>query len=144
MAAIYIYWISTALLSLLYFTSAIMYITKADFVRTAQAQLGYSASHLVPFMIAIKLLAPVAIMWRFNVALSDLAYAGVLYHLILSGMAHLGVRKPQGAIPALIGLCLLAASFSTQNLARQLPSPHAPGASIQLTSLTLPTEGVKP
>lgn len=138
MAAIYLYWISTALLSLLYFASAIMYITKAGFVRKVQAQLGYSASHLVPFMIAIKLLAPVVIVWRFNVALSDLAYAGVLYHLILSAMAHLGVRKPRGAIPAFVGLCLLAASFSTQNLARHLPSPHAPDAITQLTS---PTQG---
>lgn len=135
MAASYIYWLSTALLSLLYFASASMYIAKGDFVRKAQADLGHSASYLVPFMIVVKILGPVAILWRFNVALSDLAYAGILYHLILSGMAHLGVRKPKGAIPAAVGLVLLVASFATQNAARELPSPYAPAATSVQTSL---------
>lgn len=135
MAASYIYWLSTALLSLLYFASASMYIAKGDFVRKAQADLGYSASYLVPFMIMVKILGPVAILWRFNVALSDLAYAGILYHLILSGMAHLGVGKPKGAIPAAVALVLLVASFATQNAARELPSPYAPAATSVQASL---------
>lgn len=135
MATTYIYWISTSLLSLLYFASATMYIAKGDFVRKAQADLGYSAPLLVPFMIGVKLLGPVAILWHFNVALSDLAYAGILYHLILSGLAHLGVRKPKGAIPALAGLIFLVASFATQNAARELQSPYAPAATAIQTSI---------
>ena len=126
MAATYIYWISTALLSLLYFVSASMYIARGDFVREALADLGYSAPLLVPFMIVVKVLGPVAILWHFSVTLSDLAYAGILYHLILSGFAHLGVRKPKGAIPAAAGLILLVASFATQSAARELSSPYAP------------------
>ncbi|MCI4005036.1 MULTISPECIES: DoxX family protein [Dickeya] len=126
MATTYTYWGSTALLSLLYFASAFLYIAKSDFVRKAQAELGYSAPNLVPFMIVVKILGPAAILWHFNVALSDLAYAGILYHLILSGLAHLGVRKPKGAIPAAVGLILLAASFATQNAARELQSPYSP------------------
>ena len=122
----YFYWISTALLSLLYFASAAMYITKQAYVREAQNKLGYSAAGLVPFMIVVKVLGPVVILSRFNVALSDLAYAGIFYHLILSGMAHLGVRNPKGAIPAAIGLIVLTISFVTQNDARQLASPYAP------------------
>lgn len=123
----YAYWTSTVLLSLLYLTSVFMYVTKRDYVKQAQAQLGYSAAHLVPFMIVVKILGPVAILSRFNVALSDLAYAGLLYHLILSGMAHLGVRKPKAALPAAVGLVLLVTSFVTQNAAREVPSPYAPG-----------------
>lgn len=126
MALTYTYWISTALLSLLYFASASMYIAKGAFVRQAQAELGYASSHLVPFMIVVKILGPAAILWRFNVALSDLAYAGIFYHLVLSGLAHLGVRKPKGAIPAAVGLILLVASFATQNAAREIDSPYAP------------------
>jgi len=129
----YIYWISTALLSLLYFASALMYIAKGDFVRNAQAELGYSASHLVPLMIVVKVLGPATILWRFNVALSDLAYAGMFYHLLLSASAHLGVHKPKGAIPAAVGLILLTASFMTQNAVREFPSPYAPPAIIQTT-----------
>ncbi len=128
MITTHVYWISTALLSLLYVSSAFLYLSKASFVRNAQAELGFSASFLVPFMVLIKLLAPVVILSRFNVALSDLAYAGTLYHLVLSGLAHLGVGKPKGAIPAALGLALLAASFATQNVAREMPSPYAPAA----------------
>jgi hypothetical protein len=130
MAANYTYWISTTLLSLLYFVSAFMYITKRAFVRKAQVELGYSAPNLVPFMIVIKILGPAAILLHSNVALSDLAYAGMFYHLILSGLAHLGVRKPKSAIPAAVGLILLALSFATQNAARELPSPYASGTAI--------------
>lgn len=123
MSAIYIYWISTALLSLLYLTSAYVYLTKGDWVRQALADLGYPA-YLVPIMIAVKVLGVAAILSRFSVALSDLAYAGIFYHLLLSGLAHLGVRKPGGAVPAAVGLALLAASFITQNAAREIPSPY--------------------
>lgn len=130
MAATYIYWISTVLLTLLYLASAGLYITKGAFARQAQQELGFSASFLVPFMIVVKILGPAVILWRLSPALSDLAYAGILYHLILSGMAHLSVGKPKGAIPAVLGLVFLAASFSTQNLARDTPSPYAPAAAI--------------
>lgn len=131
MAEIYTYWISTALLSLLYLSSAYIYLTKRDFVRKAQSDLGYSAAHLVPLMIVVKILGPIAVLSRVSVALSDLAYAGIFYHLILSGMAHLGVRSPKGAIPAAVGLLLLAASFATQNAAREPSSPYAPVWPIQ-------------
>ncbi|MGV6484090.1 DoxX family protein [Stenotrophomonas indicatrix] len=133
MAATYVYWISTILLTLLYFASAGLYITKGAFARQAQQELGFSASYLVPFMIVVKILGPAVILWRVSPALSDLAYAGILYHLILSGMAHLSVGKPKGAIPAMLGLVFLVASFSTQNLARDTPSPYAPAAAAHAT-----------
>lgn len=131
MAALYIYWISTALLSLLYLVSAYTYAMKRDWVRTTLAELNYPAPYLLPFMIAIKLLAVAAILSRISVPLSDLAYAGIFYHLILSGLAHLGVRSLKGALPAAIGLVLLAASFATQNAARDVPSPYAPTIAAQ-------------
>jgi hypothetical protein len=75
-------------------------------------------------------LGPVAMLWHFNVALSDLAYAGMFYHLVLSAMAHLGVGKRKGALPAALGLIFLIASFTTQNMARELQSPYAPAATV--------------
>lgn len=125
MAATYTYWISTALLSALYLTSAITYVTKGAWVRQTLTELYYPAPYLVPFMIAVKVLGPAAILSRVSVPLRDLAYAGIFYHLLLSGLAHLGVRKPIGALPAAVGLALLAASFLTQNTARDAPSPYA-------------------
>lgn len=131
----YIYWISTLLLSLLYVASASLYIAKGDYVRNAQAKLGYSATYLVPLMIVVKILGPAVILWRFNVALSDLAYAGMFYHLLLSASAHLGVRKPKGSIPAAAGLIFLAASFVTQNAVRESASPYAAPATVIQTTL---------
>jgi len=123
MAATYTYWISTGLLSLLYLVSAYTYATKRDWVRQALADLGYPA-YLVPALMTVKVLGVAAILSRVSVALSDLAYAGAFYHLLLSGLAHLGVRKPRNALPAAVGLALLAASFATQNAARDVPSPY--------------------
>jgi hypothetical protein len=127
MAENYLYWISTALLCLLYLSSAVMYATRREWVRQALAGLGYPA-YLVPVMIAVKVLGAAAILSRVSVPLSDLAYAGMFYHLLLSGLAHLGVRKPGGALPALVGLVLLTASFATQNAARAIPSPTVQAA----------------
>ncbi|POR52601.1 hypothetical protein CYD53_105266 [Bosea psychrotolerans] len=76
-------------------------------------------------MVVVKILGPIAILWRLRPLLSDLACAGMLYHLLLSGLAHLGVRKPLAAAPA-VGFVLLAASFLTKNAAREAPSPYAP------------------
>lgn len=131
MAPVYTYWISTALLSLLYLSSAALYILKKDFVAKAQADLGYHVPHLFPLLIVVKILAPLAILSRVSVPISDLAYAGMFYHLILSALAHLGMRSVKGALPALIGLVLLTASFVTQNTARDVPSPYAPTIAAQ-------------
>ncbi|GLQ08712.1 hypothetical protein GCM10007913_06440 [Devosia yakushimensis] len=120
----YTYWASTALLTLLYLSSAAFYIAKPEAVKKAQSDLGYSATNLIPFLIVIKILAPLAIVSRFNVGLSDLAYAGVFYHLLISALAHLGTKKPIGALPAALGLFFLAASFLTQNAVRAIPSPY--------------------
>lgn len=123
MIEIYIYWISTTLLSLLYLASATLYLVKREWVRQALADLGYPAN-LMPMLIAVKILAVVAIVLRINVSLSDLAYAGMLYHLLLSAFAHINVRKPGGALPAVICLVLLIASFLTQNAAHDVQSPY--------------------
>ncbi|GFM86839.1 hypothetical protein PSCICO_22380 [Pseudomonas cichorii] len=119
----YAYWISTLLLSALYLVSAAMYIRKSEWVRETLGELGYPG-YLVPLLIVTKILAVVVIVSRFNVGLSDLAYAGVFYHLLLSALAYIGVRKPGGALPAVVCLVLLTTSFYTQNAAREVPSPY--------------------
>lgn len=125
MTGTYSYWIGTALLSLLYLASAVTYLARTAWVRQALAGLGYPG-YLVPILTAVKLLAVTAILSRASVALSDLAYAGMFYHLLLSASAHLSVRKPADALPAVLGLVLLVVSFATQNIARGIPSPYAP------------------
>ncbi|MBQ4795086.1 DoxX family protein [Pectobacterium versatile] len=123
MTEILIYWISTALLALLYVTSATLYVVKAGWVRQTLTDFGYPV-YLHPLLIVVKILAVVAILSRYSIFLSDLAYAGIFYHLLLSALAHLGVKKPASVLPALAGLMLFAASFATQNSAREIPSPY--------------------
>lgn len=130
----YAYWISTILLTLLYLASATLYVAKKDWVRQTLAELNYPASYLVPLMVVVKVLGPLAILSRVSVPLSDLAYAGIFFHLLLSGSAHLGVRKPKGALPAVLGLMLLFVSFSTQNVARNTPSPYGTVMTAQQTT----------
>ncbi|RQR24012.1 DoxX family protein [Burkholderia sp. Bp9143] len=130
MAENFAYWISTALLSLLYLTSATLYIVKRDRVRKILVGFGYPA-YLVPLLTVAKIGAVAAILTRVGVPLSDLAYAGIFYHLLLSGLAHIGVRKPQGALPAAVALVCLVVSFTTQNAARDIPSPYGIAATMR-------------
>lgn len=125
MARKYAYWISTALLCLLYLASATFYLTQGDTVRHLLGALGYPG-YLVPVLITVKLLGGAAILSRVKVALSDLAYAGMFYHLLLALSAHLNAADYAGAIPAVVGFTMLVISFFTQNAARAKPSPYAP------------------
>lgn len=118
------YWVSTVLLCLIYGAGAVMYIVQRPLVEEGFAYFGYP-SYLVVVLIAAKSLAPLAILSRASVKLSDLAYAGMLFHLLLAISAHLNARDG-GFVPAVIALALLATSFLTQNLARRRPSPNIP------------------
>lgn len=124
MARKYAYWISTALLCLLYLASATMYVFNGEFVHQALGALGYPA-YLREALIVAKILGVAAILSRVSVALSDLAYAGMLYHLLLALSAHLNAGD--GAfLPAVAGLVALVISFFTQNYARATKSPYSP------------------
>jgi hypothetical protein len=117
------YWGSTGLLSLMYFGGALMYLTQREMVSEAYVTLGYPA-YLITVLIVAKILGPVAILWRKSIALSDLAYAGMFYHLLLALSAHLNAADG-GFVPAVIGLVLLPISFFTQNYACSGVSPYA-------------------
>lgn len=119
----YAYWISTALLCLLYIASATMYLTMAYQVRQSFTALGYPA-YLREVLIIAKILGVVAILSRVSVRLSDLAYAGMFYHLLLAFSAH--INAGDGAfIPATVGFVALVVSFLTQNAARAKKSPYS-------------------
>ena len=120
----YAYWISTALVCLLYVASATMYLTMADQVRQSLAGLGYPA-YLREILITVKILGVVAILSRVSVRLSDLAYAGMFYHLLFAFSAHINAHDG-GFFPAVAGFLALVVSFLTQNAARAKKSPYPP------------------
>lgn len=118
------YWVSTTFLCLIYLAGAAIYLANRPMVEEGFAFLGYPA-YLVTVLIVAKIAAPLAILTRLSVRLSDLAYAGMLFHLLLALSAHLNAGDG-GFVPALVGLALLAVSFLSQNLARRMPSPNLP------------------
>ena len=116
------YWVSTLLLAAMYISGAVFYLTNIPAAQQGYLSLGYPA-YLVPILAPLKLLGAVAILSRLNVALSDLAYAGMFYHLLLAASAHINAGDGQ-FVPAVVGLLLLLISFFTQNAAREKPSPY--------------------
>lgn len=117
------YWISTVLICLLYLSSTGFYLSDYAGTQAAFTAFGFPA-YIVPLLIVVKPLAVLAILVRRPAWLSDLAYAGMLYHLPLAMSAHLNVGD--GGWPAaLIALALMLVSFFTQNAARAAPSPLA-------------------
>lgn len=119
----YLYWAATALLAAMYVAGGLMYLTKTSMVQQMWGTLGYPA-YLVPILGVVKLAGAITILWRFSVALSDLAYAGMFFHLLLALSAHLNAGDG-GFVPAVIGLVLVIVSFFTQNSARRVPSPYS-------------------
>lgn len=117
-----LYWISTGLVCTLYLVSVVLYIMDLPAAEAQYMSLEYPA-YLAMVMVAAKLAAVVAIVTRVSVALSDLAYAGALFHLMLAASAHLNVGDGQWPT-AVIAIGLLIISFVTQNRARRKPSPY--------------------
>lgn len=120
-----VYWISTGLLCLVYLGGAMAYLTQRPMVEEGFAMFGYPP-YLITVLIVAKIAAPLAILTRFSVWLSDLAYAGILFHLLLAITAHVNAAD-NGYGPALVALVLMAVSFLTQNAARKVASPNVPG-----------------
>jgi hypothetical protein len=116
------YLVSTALLSLMYLGSAFYYLTHLAKVQALFGTLGYPA-YLVSLLIVVKPLAILAILSRLKAALSNLAYAGIFYHLMLALSAHLNAGD-FGFGPALVGLIALATSYFTQGTARARRLPQ--------------------
>lgn len=117
------YWGATVLLALIYLGGGAMYLANIPMMQGMFGNFGYPG-YIVPVLAVAKLAAAVTILWRFSVPLSDLAYAGMFFHLILAAGAHLGAADYVGAPPAFIGLILLSVSFLTPNSARRKPSPY--------------------
>ena len=124
------YWTSTGLLCAVYLASTTMYVSDLAGVQATFGLLGYPG-YLVVLLIVAKLAAVLAILSRRSVALSDLAYAGMFFHLILAASAHLGAGDPLlAAAPAGVAVLLLLVSFLTQNAGRAKPSPYGSVAAI--------------
>lgn len=104
-----IYWISTALLSLLMFMSAGMYLFNTTMVEGIFKSLGYPTYIIYPLAFA-KILGVLAILTKKSTFLKELAYAGFFFDFILAFSAHINT-KDGGYLTALIAIILVVISY---------------------------------
>lgn len=104
-----IYWISTSLLCLMMFGSAMFYFTQYDTAKEIFTMLGFPHYIIYPLAI-LKVLGVVAIVLKRSVFFKQLAYAGFFYDFLLALSAHLNVGD-SGFVAALMALILLVVSY---------------------------------
>jgi hypothetical protein len=109
-ALMLLYWVSTCVI--------VGYLLQAGNLPAALCTTAADGPIVLP-----ALLAAAAILIRVNVGLSDLAYAGVLFHLC-GRLMEIGDADPLRATLAAGVILCLAASFFTQNNARRRKSPY--------------------
>ncbi|WP_353777464.1 DoxX family protein [Winogradskyella sp. 3972H.M.0a.05] len=100
-----LYWITTILLCLVMLYSASMYFTKTDMVKGFFESFNYPTYIVIPLAV-LKVLGVVMILWRYSKWLTEWAYAGFFFDLILASAAHYTAGHPVGlsyyAIPILL------------------------------------------
>lgn len=108
-----IYWIATILLCMIFLYSAQMYIFKTDMVRGFFESLGYPTYIIVPLAI-LKILAVAMVLWRNNRWLTEWAYAGFFFDLILATAAHYHAGHAIGLSAYAIPILFLSYFFGKQ------------------------------
>lgn len=104
-----IYWIATVLLSALFLYSGIMYLTDTAVIQGYYQDFNYPTHLVIPMAIA-KILAVIIIIWRKSEWLTEWAYAGLFFDMVLACMAHYYAEDPEISLP-LAGIILLLISY---------------------------------
>lgn len=103
-----IYWVSTALMCLVFAFSAGMYITNYDMIRGLFPELGFPAWLVAPLAVA-KISGIIAILTDRIKILTEWAYAGFLFDAILAFGAHYYAQDGEG-IGAVIAIIVTIVS----------------------------------
>ncbi len=106
---LWIYRISTGLLSMLMLFSATMYFVQNEMVSETFANLGFPSYIIYPLAIA-KILGIIAIWSNKSKMLKEWAYAGFVFNVLLAGSAHINIGDGEFA-GALMGLVLVTVSY---------------------------------
>lgn len=107
-----IHWIFTGLVAAMFLMSAGMYIVKhdTDLVPMFEA-LGFPVWLIYPMAIA-KALGAIMLLTKFNKTLTEWAYAGIVFNMLLAFGAHVSVGDGE-MMPPLIALLLAMGSYFT-------------------------------
>lgn len=107
----FVHWTSTGIISLLLLMSAGMYIVTHDDVEIVFGDLGFPVWLIYPMAIA-KIAGVVLLLSKFSESLTEWAYAGIFFNLLLAVGAHAAIHDGQ-FFPALVGIILLMISYFT-------------------------------
>ncbi|MFT5846214.1 DoxX family protein [Psychroserpens sp.] len=103
-----IYWIATILLSLIFLYSAQMYLFKTEMVEGFFEALNFPTYIIIPLAV-VKILGVIMILWRKSNWLTEWAYAGFFFDLVLATAAHQDAGHGFGL--SLIGIPILLISY---------------------------------
>ena len=106
---LWIYRISTGLISVMLVMGASRYILSNEEVQAAFVSLGFPVYLIYPMAIA-KFLGVAALWVKGPTWLRDWAYAGIFFNLLLAASAHMNVGDGEAPF-AFIGLAILCTSF---------------------------------
>ncbi|GAB5416107.1 MAG: DoxX family protein [Crocinitomicaceae bacterium] len=107
-----VHWIATGLVCLLMTASASIYMLYyEDVAATFEQQLGFPAWLIFPMAVA-KFGAVIMLLSKFNKPLTEWAYAGLTFNLLLAVGAHISIQDEQ-VIQALFALVLVLISYVT-------------------------------
>jgi len=99
-----IYWVSTIALSLIFLYSAQMYVLQTELIKGFFENFNYPTYIVIPLAI-VKVLGVVMILWCKSNWLTEWAYAGFFFDLVLATGAHIDAGHSIGlsvyAIPIL-------------------------------------------
>lgn len=82
-----IYWVTTVLLCGIMLFSATMYFTKTDMVKGFFESFNYPTYIVIPLAV-LKVLGVAMLFWRGSKWLTEWAYAGFFFDLVLATAAH--------------------------------------------------------
>ena len=109
------YWATTILVCLLFLYSAQMYFTNTEMVKGFFKSFGYPTYIVIPLAI-LKILGVIMILWRKSSWLTEWAYAGFFFDMVLASFAH--IIADQGIGLSVYGLILLVISYFLGKIVR--------------------------
>ncbi|MGJ8683935.1 MAG: DoxX family protein [Nonlabens sp.] len=113
----YLYWVATGLLCALMLWSASMYLMQYETVTGFFETFGFPTWIIYPLAF-LKIAGVAMILWRGNRWLTEWAYAGFFFDMILALGAHLDAMDG-GYIFTIAGIVLLFISYFTGNKVRK-------------------------
>ena len=106
-----LHWVFTGLLSALLLLSVTMYLVNHSEIVVVYTMLGFPTWIIYPLAV-LKVLAVIMFLTKFSSWLTEWAYAGLFFNLLLAMGAHLAIQDGE-QIGGIIGLVLMIGSYAT-------------------------------